>query len=130
MVLCNICKPIPNIFHLSLNLTVNLFEISPDKLIYLFSAKACISIKLKLNRFLSIYTFSPTHWKRTTAALLHRQRLGFQGPLAHHFQQHKLSPRKTTPGVRAPSPRSSLPPDLLRSTFKTKLPLCAPFFRA
>lgn len=36
MVLCNSCKPIPNNFHLSLNLTVNLFEISPDKLLSTF----------------------------------------------------------------------------------------------
>lgn len=80
-----------------------------------------------LNRSLSCYTFSPTHWKWTTAAFLHTDgTCRSQGLLACPLQQHTPNPIKIKPGVRTQSPSSSLRQHLLGSKARlSKLPLCS-----
>jgi hypothetical protein len=72
--------------------------------------------KHRLKRSLSCYTFSPTHWKWTTAAFLHTDgTCRSQGLLACPFQQHTPNPIKIKPGVRTQSPSSLLRQHLLGS---------------
>lgn len=79
-------------------------------------------------RSLSCYTFSPTHWKWTTAAFLHTDgTCRSQGLLACPFQQHTPNPIKIKPGVRTQSPSSSLRQHLLGSKARLSFP-CASFF--